>query len=60
MIELLLDLLQPVAVFRLCLLDTLVKVELDLAESFEPRDQIIVEYAEVGKRLCFRLPTLLL
>ena len=60
MVKLLLDLLQPIRILRLRLLDAFVKIDLDLTEGFQPRDQIIVEYAEVGKRLCFRLPTLLL
>ena len=46
----------------LCLrvLDALVKVELDLRESFEPGHQVVVEDAEIDEWLRFSLITLLL
>jgi hypothetical protein len=47
---------------KLCLrfLDAFVNVELDLRESFEPGDQVVVEDAEIGEWLRFSLMTLLL
>ena len=47
---------------KLCLrfLDAFVKVELDLQESFEPGDQVVMEDAEIGEWLRFSLITLLL
>jgi len=45
---------------KLRLLDVFVKVELDLRESFESGDQVVVEDAEIGEWLRFSLITLLL
>jgi hypothetical protein len=39
---------------------TFIKVKLDLAESFESRDQVVMEDAEVRERFGFRLTAFLL
>lgn len=60
MIKLFLDLLQPLAILVLRLFDAPVKIKLDLAERFEPCDQVIMEDAKVGEWLCLSLTALLL
>lgn len=42
------------------LLDPFVKVKLDLAQSLETRDQVVMENAKVGKWLCLRCSALFL
>lgn len=59
-VELLPHVAQLLRKSRLRLLTAPVKIELDLAQRLEPRDQVVVEYAEVRERLRLRLATLLL
>lgn len=59
-LELFLHVVQLVSIFRFGLLDPLVKVKLDLTESLETSDEIVMEHAKVGERFGFRLAILLL
>ena len=59
-LQLLLQVVQLLTVPALRLLRPFVKVKLDLTESLEARDEVVVEDAEVGERFGLCLPVLLL
>ena len=60
MIKLLPHIIQLLREPALRVLAPLVKVQLNLAELLESRNEVVVEDPEVGERFCFRLTAILL